>query len=199
MYKPSIVWVAAVFAAASVQAAENHPAQKQVQENIDSVLSVVKNASLSEQQKIRQVEQYADKYLDYERLSAMAVGQPWRQFTPQQKQAFIRAFKDMVISMYSRSALMGAEQAEVKVLPKMVQQGGGRVDVYTEVRTPAGKKFEVAYQLYPKASVYRLYNINVDGVSLVTVYRNQFGELIAQKGIDGMIDTVKNKGLKKAE
>ncbi|MDO4878299.1 MAG: ABC transporter substrate-binding protein [Neisseria sp.] len=199
MYKPSIVWAAAVFAAASVQAAENHPAQQQVQENIDSVLRVVKNASLSEEQKIRQVEQYADKYLDYERLSAMAVGQPWRQFTPQQKQEFIHAFKDMVIAMYARSALMGAQQAEVKVLPKLVKQSGGKVDVYTEVQTSSGKKFEVAYQLYPKASVYRLYNINVDGISLVTVYRNQFGELIAQKGVDGMIETVKNKGLKKAE
>ncbi|ASP17897.1 toluene tolerance protein Ttg2D [Neisseria sp. oral taxon 020 str. F0370] len=191
--------VCAVLAAApAVQAAENHPAQQQVRRNIEDVLGIVKNASLDEQQRIRRVEQYADRFLDYERLSAMAVGQPWRQFDARQKQEFVRAFKDMLIRMYARSAMMGARRAEVKVLPKITERGG-KTDVYSEIRTPEGKRYEVAYQLYPSGGVYKLYNIQVDGVGIVTVYRNQFGELIAQKGIDGMIETVKNKGLKRAD
>ena len=191
--------LAALIAAAPVvQAAQNHPAQQQVQQNIDAVMGIVKNKSLNEEQRIRRVEQYADRFLDYERLSAMAVGQPWRQFDARQKQEFVRAFKDMLIRMYARSAMMGARRAEVKVLPKITERGG-KTDVYSEIRTPEGKRYEVAYQLYPSGGVYKLYNIQVDGVGIVTVYRNQFGELIAQKGIDGMIETVKNKGLKRAD
>ncbi len=177
----------------------NHPAQVQLQQNMDTVLTVARNNSLNEQQKIRQIEGYADRYLDYHRISALAVGMPWRQFSDKQKTEFIGAFKDMMISMYSRSALMGAADAEVKLLPKVVDNGNNRVDAFTEIRARSGKKYEVAYQLYQVGSAYKVYNIKVDGASLVTIYRNQFNELIKQKGIDGTIATIKAKGLKKVD
>ena len=197
MYQQIVFAAATAILAPAAFAALEHPAQQQVQQNIDTVLKIIKNQSLSEQQKIRQVKQYANRFLDYKRLSAMAVGQPWRQFSPQQKQSFIAAFKEMVIGMYARSAMMGAEKADVRVLPK-ITANGNKVDVYSEILTPSGKKYEVAYQLYQTGSQYKLYNIRVDGVSIVTVYRNQFVELVNQQGIDGMIETVRNKKLKKA-
>ena len=197
MYQQIVFAAATAILAPAAFAALEHPARQQVQQNIDTVLKIIKNQSLSEQQKIRQVEQYANRFLDYERLSAMAVGQPWRQFSPQQKQSFIAAFKEMVIGMYARSAMMGAEKADVRVLPK-ITTNGNKVDVYSEILTPSGKKYEVAYQLYQTGSQYKLYNIRVDGVSIVTVYRNQIVELVNQQGIDGMIETVRNKKLKKA-
>lgn len=197
MYQQIVFAAATAILAPTAFVALEHPAQQQVQQNIDTVLKIIKNQSLSEQQKIRQVEQYANRFLDYERLSAMAVGQPWRQFSPQQKQSFITAFKEMIIGMYARSAMMGAEKADVRVLPK-ITTNGNKVDVYSEILTPSGKKYEVAYQLYQTGSQYKLYNIRVDGVSIVTVYRNQFVELVNQQGIDGMIETVRNKKLKKA-
>ena len=198
MYQQIVFAAATAILAPAAFVALEHPAQQQVQQNIDTVLKIIKNQSLSEQQKIRQVEQYANRFLDYERLSAMAVGQPWRQFSPQQKQSFIAAFKEMVIGMYARSAMMGAEKADVRVLPK-ITANGNKVDVYSEILTPSGKKYEVAYQLYQTGSQYKLYNIRVDGFSIVTVYRNQFVELVNQQGIDGMIETVRNKKLKKAD
>ena len=197
MYQQIVFAAATAILAPAAFAALEHPARQQVQQNIDTVLKIIKNQSLSEQQKIRQVEQYANRFLDYQRLSAMAVGQPWRQFSPQQKQSFITAFKEMIIGMYARSAMMGAEKADVRVLPK-ITTNGNKVDVYSEILTPSGKKYEVAYQLYQTGSQYKLYNIRVDGVSIVTVYRNQFVELVNQQGIDGMIETVRNKKLKKA-
>ena len=197
MYQQIVFAAATAILVPAAFAALEHPAQQQVQQNIDTVLKIIKNQSLSEQQKIRQVEQYANRFLDYQRLSAMAVGQPWRQFSPQQKQSFITAFKEMIIGMYARSAMMGAEKADVRVLPK-ITTNGNKVDVYSEILTPSGKKYEVAYQLYQTGSQYKLYNIRVDGVSIVTVYRNQFVELVNQQGIDGMIETVRNKKLKKA-
>ena len=67
-------------------ATQEQIAQQQLQQNVQMVLSVAKDKSLNEQQRISQIERYADQYLDYERISALAVGLPWRQFTPQQKQ-----------------------------------------------------------------------------------------------------------------
>ena len=183
-----------VLAAPYVAAA--HPAQEQMQQNIDTVLKIARNTSLSELQRVKQIQQYADRYLDYERISALAVGAPWRNFSAQQKTDFIQAFKEMVVSMYSHSALVGAADAKVKLLPKMTENGN-KFDVFSEIQTKSGKKYEVAYQLYRVGSAYKIYNFRLDGTSLVTVYRNQFNELIKQKGIDGTIVVVKAKGLKK--
>lgn len=193
-------WAAPVILVSSVavaQPAMQHPAQVQVQQNMDAVLKVMRHPTLSEQQKIKQVEQYANQYLDYQRIAAFAVGLPWKQFTPKQKTEFISAFKDMIIAMYARSALMGAQDVQVKLLPKMVNSGKNHVDVFTEIQAKSGKKYEVAYQLYQSGNTYKVFNIRVDGASLVSVYRNQFDELIKQKGVDGMIATVRAKGLRK--
>ena len=148
MYRTTML-AALIAAAPVVQAAQNHPAQQQVQQNIDAVMGIVKNKSLNEEQRIRRVEQYADRFLDYERLSATAVGLPWRQFSAAQKQEFIRAFKNMIIAMYARSAMMNAERAEVKVLPKMTTHGN-KTDVYSEIVTPLGQEIRSGLPALPK-------------------------------------------------
>ncbi|ASK26384.1 MlaC/ttg2D family ABC transporter substrate-binding protein [Neisseria chenwenguii] len=192
----ALMFAAPAAIVAPYAAAAEHPAQAQMQQNIDTVLKIARNTSLSEAQRVKQVESYADRYLDYERISALAVGAPWKQFTPQQKTEFIAAFKEMIISMYSHSALIGAADVKVRLLPKMTSNGN-KFDVFSELQTKSGKKYEVAYQLYQVGPVYKIYNFRLDGTSLVTVYRNQFGELIKQKGIDGTIAAVKAKQLKK--
>ncbi|MCP1659658.1 MlaC/ttg2D family ABC transporter substrate-binding protein [Neisseria perflava] len=197
-YLTALLVAAPMAVVAPYAAAATHPAQVQMQQNVDTVLKIARNGSLNEAAKVKQVESYAGRYLDYERISALAVGQPWRDFSAKQKTDFIAAFRDMVVSMYSHSLLSGAQNAQVKVLPKLVNNGN-KVDVFTELQTASGNKYEVAYQLYQNGSLYKIYNIKVDGTSLVTVYRNQFGDLIKQKGIDGMIATVKAKGVKKQE
>ena len=181
------------------QAANKHPAQLQLQQNVDTVLKVARNPALSDAQKIRQIEGYADGYLDYQRIAALAVGRPWQQFSPQQKTDFIAAFKEMMIGMYSHSALMGAADSRVNMLPKVIDSGNNRAEVFTEIRTSRGNRYEVGYRLYKVGNVYKIYDIRVDGASLVTVYRNQFNELIKQQGIDGTIATVRARGLKKVD
>lgn len=181
---------------AAAQAVAEHPAQVQLQQNVDTVLKIARNSSLSNQQKIQQIERYADGYLDYQRISALAVGRPWQQFSPAQKNDFIRSFKDMMIRMYAHSALMGANDAQVKVLPKVVAGKNNRVEAFTEITIPNGQKYTVSYSLYKVGPVYKTYDFKVGGSSLVTVYRNQFADLIQKQGIDGTIATLKQKGLK---
>lgn len=191
--------VAIVAPAAMAATAAQHPAQVQFQQNMNSVLTVARNKQLSEAQRVQRIERYADQYLDYQRLSALAVGLPWRQFSTKQKTDFIAAFKSMMIGMYSHAALMGAAEAQVKLLPKVVDSGNNRVQVFTSIRTGSGNTYEVGYMMYKVGQVYKIYDIRVDGASLVTVYRNQFADLISQKGIDGTIATLRSKGLKKVD
>ena len=90
------VAIVAPYAAAATAA--QHPAQVQFQQNMDAVLAVARNPQLSEAQKVQRIDRYADQYLDYQRISALAVGLPWRQFNAQQKSDFIAAFKSMMIT-----------------------------------------------------------------------------------------------------
>ncbi len=191
--------VAVVAPAAMAAQTTTHPAQVQFKQNMDTVLGVARNAQLTEAQKVQRIERYADQYLDYQRISALAVGLPWRQFSAKQKTDFIAAFKEMMIGMYSHSALMGAADSRVNMLPKVIDSGNNRAEVFTEIRTSRGNRYEVGYRLYKVGNVYKIYDIRVDGASLVTVYRNQFNELIKQQGIDGTIATVRARGLKKVD
>lgn len=178
----------------------NHTAQQQLQHNVNNILSIANNTELTEAQKIAQISVYAEQYLDYERISALAVGLPWRQFTSQQKQDFIIAFKAMVIRVYAHSALMGAAKSRVVVLPKMIEHHVRKVETFTDIVGANGKHFEVGYQMYLQNGIYKIYNIRVNGTSLITLYRNQFNQLIQQKGIDGTIKFIKmthhQRGLK---
>ncbi|MCO6516054.1 MAG: ABC transporter substrate-binding protein [Snodgrassella sp.] len=188
-----------LFSVYTFAATQEQLAQQQLQQNVDAVLSVVRDKSLNEQQRISQIERYADQYLDYERISALAVGLPWRQFTAQQRRDFSAAFKNMIVRIYAHSALMGASNATVKVLPKVVNQGNNKLETFTEIVSGSNKHYTVGYQMYYSDGVFKIYNFRVNGTSLVTVYRSQFDQLIQQQGIDATIAQLRDRGVGKIQ
>lgn len=181
----------------SLVLADGHPADVQMRANINAVSKVMNNTDLSSEQKIAQLEQYADQYLDYQRIAALSIGMPWRDFSTTQKQDFITAFKEMIITMYAKSAIVAGEGAKVKILKQT--QGKTKANVFTEITTKSNKKYQVEYQMYKIGQVYKVYNIKFEGNSLVTVYRNQFNDVIREKGIDGLITDLRNKSINKVE
>ena len=176
----------------------NHPAQQQMQQNAKDIMAVINNGGLSNPQKIQRLNAYGDRYLDLERIAALSVGAQWKNFTPQQKKDFIAAFKDMIISMYSNTALLAAQNAKINVLGKNSSANSAtKATVYTQIVSNKNKSYAVDYQMYKSGSVWKIYNINVEGASLVTVYRNQFNEIIQKQGIDGLNKALRNKAIKK--
>ena len=176
----------------------NHPAQQQMQQNAKDIMALINNNGLSNPQKIQRLNAYGDRYLDLERIAALSVGVQWKSFTPQQKKDFISAFKDMIISMYSNTALLAAQNAKINVLGKNNSaNSASKATVYTQIISNKNKSYAVDYQMYKSGSVWKIYNINVEGASLVTVYRNQFNEIIQKQGIDGLIKALRNKAIKK--
>lgn len=173
-----------------------HPAQIQMQQNTDAIMAIINNNSLNNPQKIQRLNAYADSHLDYQRISALSVGQPWRQFNAQQKQDFIAAFKDMMISVYANTALLAAQNAKITVLPRASSDNSAtQARVYTQIVNNKNKSYAVDYQMYKSGPTWKIYNINVEGASVVTIYRNQFGEIIQKQGIDGLIQSLRNKSI----
>ena len=169
-------------------------AVNQVRSNATQVLNILQKANGSNDAAVRrQAENYALPYFDFQRMTALAVGNPWRQASAAQKQALTKEFQTLLIRTYSGTMLkFKNSKVNVKDNP-VVNRGGKEIVVRAEVVQPGGKPVNMDFTTYQSGSRYRVYNVAVEGASLVTVYRNQFGETIKNKGIDGLIAELKAK------
>lgn len=181
-------------AAAGTAQATPQQAVSQVRENAAQVLAILKKANGSNDAAVRkEAENYALPYFDFQRMTAQAVGQPWTQATPAQQQALAKEFQTLLIRTYSGTMLKFKNSTvDVKANP-VVNKGGKEIVIRTEISQSGGKPVNMDFTTYQSGGKYRVYNVAVEGASLVTVYRNQFGETIKNKGFDGLIQDLKTK------
>lgn len=180
----------------SLAAASPSDAVGQIRQNATQVLSILKDGDADGAR--RKAEAYALPYFDFQRMTALAVGNPWRQATDMQKQALTREFQTLLIRTYSGTMLQ-FKNAKVNVKDNpVVNKGGKEIVVRVEVSNSGEKPVNMDFSTYQSGSRYRVYNVAVEGASLVTVYRGQFNETVKNKGIDGLIDELKTKNSGKA-
>ena len=181
-------------AAAGTAQATPQQAVSQVRENAAQVLAILKKANGSNDAAVRkEAENYALPYFDFQRMTAQAVGQPWTQATPAQKQELSKEFQTLLIRTYS-GTMLKFKNAKVNIKDNpVVNKGGKEIVVRAEINVSGQKPVNMDFTTYQSGNKYRAYNVAVEGASLVTVYRNQFGETIKAKGIDGLIADLKAK------
>lgn len=166
-------------------------AVNQIRQNATQVLSILKNGDANTAR--RKAEAYAMPYFDFQRMTALAVGNPWRTASDAQKQALTKEFQTLLIRTYS-GTMMKFKNAKVNVKDNpVVSKNGKEITVRAEVSASGEKPVNMDFTTYQSGSRYRVYNVAVEGASLVTVYRNQFGETVKAKGIDGLIADLKAK------
>ena len=131
--------------------------------------------------------------LNFERMTASAVGKYWRQASPAQKDRLQTEFKDLLVRTYA-GALAQVRDQRIEVKPARGNAGDTELVVRTEVRG-AGDPVQLDYRLEYAESGWRIYDVNIMGVWLVENYRGSFSQEIANTGIDGLIAklSAKNK------
>ena len=153
----------------------------QLKQNSTQVLNILQNAKNNNDVQVRrQAENYAIPYFDFTRMTELAVGANWRNATPAQKTALTEQFKTLLIRTYSGTMLQ-------------YRKRGNSIIVTADITPAGGKPVTMDYTMYQSGGKYRVYNVAVEGASLVTVYRSQFNNTIAQKGIDGLIQELRSK------
>jgi phospholipid transport system substrate-binding protein len=135
-------------------------------------------------------------HFNFQHMTALAVGKDWRKATPQQQQQLAGEFKTLLVRTYS-NALTSYKNQKVVYKPFKMNAGDTDVLVRTEVQQSGSKPVQLDYSLEKLDSGWKVYDVVVAGISLVTNYRDQFGQEIRNGGIDGLIATVaaKNKSL----
>lgn len=130
-------------------------------------------------------------YVNFQRMTATAVGRYWRQATPEQKQRLQEEFKTLLVRTYS-GALSQVKDQNVRLKPLRAGADDKEVVVRTEV-LGGGDPIQLDYRLEKTASGWKIFDVNVLGVWLVQNYNSSFAQEIGAGGIDGLISKLAEK------
>ncbi len=136
-------------------------------------------------------------HFDFGRITQSAVGRHWAQATPAQQQALTQGFKELLIRTYAKALLRYSGQ-EIRYLPVRPGADANSVTVASEIVQRGGPPLPVDYKLYLKDGAWKVYDVVIDNVSLVTNYRGSFAAQIREGGIDGLVKRLGDMNAKTA-
>lgn len=171
-----------------------------VQQVTDDVLEIIRKdreiQNGSTAKVIDLVDQKVLPHFNFLRMTALAVGKDWRKANPQQQQQLAAEFKTLLVRTYA-NALTGYRNQKVVYKPFKMKPEETDVLVRTEVQQPGNKPIQLDYSLERRDSGWKVYDVTVAGISLVTNYRDQFAQEVRAGGIDGLIASIaaKNRSL----
>lgn len=172
-----------------------------VRDTTSQVLDTLRKDNGSNTRAVRsQVEALVLSKFDFKRMTALAVGLGWRQADPAQQAELAQQFQSLLVRSYA-STMSRFKNAKVDVSPNPVLANEGReATVKSQVMlssasSSAGSNQPVSvdYTFYKTSQGWKVYNVTVEGASLITAYRNSFGEEIRKGGVEGLIKALKAK------
>lgn len=183
------------FLANPVLAQEAGPEQL-VQKVTDEVLAAVKSdkqlAAGDKQKALKLAEEKVLPHVDFQEATRLAVGRSWRQASPEQRKKLVDEFRSMLVRTYS-NAISEYQGQTLKVLPSRGKQDPEDATVRTQFMRAGGKPLPIDFQTRKTPEGWKIYDITVEGVSLVLTYRTEFDAVVKQEGIDGLIKRLGEK------
>ncbi len=132
-------------------------------------------------------------HFNFARMTQLAMARDWRQTNPAQQKVLTDEFRILLVRTYSK-ALTEYKNQTVNFKPFMLKAGETDVRVRTEIKqSGAGKNIELDYFLEKSGVAWKVYDIEVGGISLVTNYRDSFASEVRNNGIDGLIKSLQAK------
>ena len=126
---------------------------------------------------------------DFTRMTQIAVARNWRLATPEQQKALTLEFKALLVRTYS-TALSGYRDQVIEYKPLRAEPGATEVTVRSDVRQPGRERMTIDYDMEKTLAGWKVYDIKLAGVSLVTTYRGTFASKVRDSGIEGLIKSL---------
>ena len=126
---------------------------------------------------------------DFKTMTQYAVGKNWRSANADQQAVMVKEFRTLLVRTYS-AAITSVVDYKIDYKPLRMQAGDADVMVNTEVSRSGSPPVTIDYRLEKQAGGWKVYDVLVDSVSLVTVYRNTFNNEVRRGGIDGLIQSL---------
>ena len=141
------------------------------------------------------IDDYILPHLDTVTMAKLALGKNWRKATKEQKLEFIGEFQNLLVRTYSKSLIEFKDQ-QIKYFPVRLAADVEKTSVKAEVIQPGGPSIPMAYRMRLKNNAWKVYDIKIDGISLVTSYRGTFTQEVRKSGIDGLLKYLRDKNSK---
>jgi phospholipid transport system substrate-binding protein len=130
--------------------------------------------------------------VDFQEATQLAVGRPWSGASPEQKERLVTEFRGMLVRVYSNA--LGVYRGQtMKVLPVHMAKDATEVTVRNQYLSDGKPPVAVNYSMKQTPTGWRIYDINIEGVSLVLTYRSEFEQITRVSGIDGLIKRLQEK------
>ena len=167
-----------------------------VKQTAQEVLTIIKNdkeIQAGNKQKLYAViEANILPNFDFDRVCRMVLGKSWRSATPEQQATFQKEFQSLLLRTYA-SALGKYKDQTVEYKPFHLEADAKNANVKTQILQPGGQPVEVDYDLIKSEHGWKVYDIVIESVSLVTNYRSQFSNEIRQNGLDSLNKKLEDK------
>jgi phospholipid transport system substrate-binding protein len=166
-----------------------------VASTVDQVLAVLKDASLPVDARRDRIVAIAYERFDFDTMSKLVLAKYWKRFDPAQREAFLKEFKDFLAHRYG-DRIDRYEQEKVDIVGERSAKGGDAI-VATRIQRPSGAPVEVDYRLRSRDGVWRVIDVKIEGISLVSNYRDQFHAVLSQGSPDDLLAQLRKRNATK--
>lgn len=186
--------VALLLAAAGAQAQVSGAAPDvMVRDLTNEVLEAIRADKAIQGGDVARVQKLVDEkilpYVDFPKMTQLAVGRGWRAASAEQRAALTREFRTLLVRTYS-GALSQVKDHKVEMGPFRAQPGDTDVLVRSNVVPSRGDRIQLDYRVEKQGDGWKIYDVNVLGVWLVENYKSQFAQEISAGGVDGLIKSL---------
>ncbi|MDH3281646.1 MAG: ABC transporter substrate-binding protein [Gammaproteobacteria bacterium] len=178
---------------ATAQASIGSSPETLIKNTTDKVLSELKTnrkVLLGDHEKLYAlVDNIVLPHFDFERMSRLVLGRYWRDATDSQRSRFVAEFKNLLVRTYA-TALFEYTDQRILYKPFRMKEGDKRAVVKTEIELGDAPNVPLNYSLQVNGDAWKVYDITIDGISLVTNYRLAYSRTIQTEGLDALIKSL---------
>jgi phospholipid transport system substrate-binding protein len=168
-----------------------------LQDMTDRVMEVIRQdpAILDDPLRLRELaDELVVPNVDFQALSQWVLGKHWRNATPGQRQVFADKFRELLIRTYLASVTRADYQDQtIRYLPLRTTQDTRQVEVEAHIEQPQGPLVHVQFRMFQRDNRWKIFDVVIEGVSLVTTHRSSFSNIIREQGLDGLIATLEQR------
>ena len=166
---------------------------KSVTDEVLAVIRADKDIQSGNQKKaLELVEAKVLPHFSFPRMTQLAMGRNWREANPEQQKKLIAEFRTLLVRTYT-TAFSQYKNQTVEYRPARMAAGDTEVVVQSLIKQNSGPPIAVDYNMEKTDSGWKVYNMKIEGVSLIENYRNTFNTEVQKKGVDGLIATLADK------
>jgi phospholipid transport system substrate-binding protein len=144
------------------------------------------------QRVLQLVEQKIVPHFSFTRMTQLAMGRNWRQASPDQQKTLVEQFKVLLVRTYT-AAFTQYRNETIEYRPTRMKPGDTDVVVQSFINRPGAQPVAVDYSMEKTPEGWKVYNVKIEGVSLVETYRNTFNAEVQKSGVDGLIRTLSER------